>query len=57
MYNQYIREMAVLQLLNHPGFTRLISSFRYTNSAYIVLEYAGNTYTYMDMYVYIPIHM
>jgi serine/threonine protein kinase len=36
-----MREMAVLQLLNHPGFTRLISSFRYTNSAYIVLEYAG----------------
>jgi serine/threonine protein kinase len=36
-----IREMAVLQLLSHPGIARLVSSFRYTASAYMVLEYAG----------------
>ena len=36
-----IREMAVLQMLSHPGFARLISLFRYTHSAYLVLEYAG----------------
>jgi serine/threonine protein kinase len=33
--------MAVLQLLSHPGVARLISSFRYTASAYMVLEYAA----------------
>ena len=36
-----IREMAVLQMVSHPGFARLISLFRYTHSAYLVLEYAG----------------
>ena len=36
-----LREMAVLQTVCHPGFARLISSFRYTHSAYLVLEYAG----------------
>jgi serine/threonine protein kinase len=37
-----IREMAILQLLTHPNICRLISSFRYTSSAYLVLEYASN---------------
>ena len=36
-----IREMAMLQMVSHPGFARLISLFRYTHSAYLVLEYAG----------------
>jgi serine/threonine protein kinase len=36
-----VREMAVLQMVAHPGFSRLVSSFRYTHSAYLVLEYAG----------------
>lgn len=36
-----IREMAVLQTVKHPGFARLVSFFRYTKSAYLVLEYAG----------------
>lgn len=35
------REMAIMQLLSHPGIARLISSFRYTQSAYLVLEYAS----------------
>ena len=36
-----VREMAVLQSVAHPGFARLVSCFRYTKSAYLVLEYAG----------------
>ena len=36
-----VREMAVLQSVAHPGFARLVSCFRYTQSAYLVLEYAG----------------
>ena len=36
-----IREMAILQVISHPGYARLISSFKYTHSAYLVLEYAG----------------
>ena len=35
------REMAVLQTIAHPGFARMISSFKYTHSAYMVLEYAS----------------
>lgn len=35
------REMAVLQLLSHPGIARLVSAFRYNASAYLVLEYCG----------------
>ena len=35
------REMAVLRLLGHPGVCRLISAFRYTGSAYLVIEFAG----------------
>ena len=36
-----MREMAILQIISHPGYARLISSFKYTHSAYLVLEYAG----------------
>jgi serine/threonine protein kinase len=35
------REMAVLHLLAHPGVCRLVSAFRYTGNAYMVLEYAA----------------
>jgi serine/threonine protein kinase len=44
-----IREMAVLQLLSHPGVSRLVSAFRYSDSAYMVLEYAarGDLHTYL----------
>lgn len=44
-----IREMAVLQLLSHPGVARLISAFRYSDSAYMVLEYAarGDLHSYL----------
>lgn len=44
-----LREMAVLQLLGHPGVARLISAFRYSDSAYLVLEYAarGDLHTHI----------
>ena len=47
-----IREMAVLQLLTHPGIARLISAFRYKDAAYLVLEYAsrGDLHTYLIGY-------
>lgn len=35
------REVAILGLLAHPGVARLISSFKYTGSVYLVLEYAA----------------
>lgn len=35
------REIAVLRLLSHPGVARLISSFRFREGAYMVLEYAS----------------
>lgn len=35
------REIAVLRLLSHPGIARLISSFRFREGAYMVLEYAS----------------
>lgn len=43
------REMATLQLLSHPGIARLISTFKYTNSYYMVLEYAsrGDLHTFL----------
>eukprot|EP00601_Ochromonadales_sp_CCMP2298_P017581 CAMPEP_0173241834 /NCGR_PEP_ID=MMETSP1142-20121109/14597_1 /TAXON_ID=483371 /ORGANISM="non described non described, Strain CCMP2298" /LENGTH=256 /DNA_ID=CAMNT_0014173221 /DNA_START=47 /DNA_END=814 /DNA_ORIENTATION=+ len=46
------REMAVLQVLSHPGVARLISAFRYHDSAYLVLEYAskGDLHTYLLRY-------
>jgi serine/threonine protein kinase len=35
------REIAVLRLLQHPGIARLVSSFRFNDGAYLVLEYAS----------------
>ena len=35
------REIAVLYLLSHPGIARLVSSFRFKDGAYLVLEYAS----------------
>ncbi|GKZ00406.1 hypothetical protein MPSEU_000993600 [Mayamaea pseudoterrestris] len=35
------REIAVLRILSHPGIARLISSFRFQDGAYLVLEYAS----------------
>lgn len=48
-YLPTIREIAILQLLSHPGIARLISSFQYNNSVYLVLEYAarGDLHSYL----------
>ena len=48
-YASVEREMAVLQVLSHPGICRLVSAFRYTGSAYLVLEYAarGDLHSYV----------
>jgi serine/threonine protein kinase len=35
------REVAVLRVLPHPGITRLVSSFRFREGVYLVLEYAN----------------
>jgi Protein phosphatase 2A regulatory B subunit (B56 family)/Protein kinase domain len=35
------REIAVLHFLSHPGIARLVSSFRFRDGAYLVLEYAS----------------
>ena len=35
------REIAILRVLSHPGISRLISSFRFRDGAYLVLEYAS----------------
>ena len=35
------RELAVLRMLSHPGISRLISSFRFQEGVYLVLEYAS----------------
>jgi serine/threonine protein kinase len=35
------REMATLRILGHPGVCRLVSSFQYRQSAYLVLEYCS----------------
>lgn len=35
------REIAVLRFLSHPGIARLVSSFRFHDGAYLVLEYAS----------------
>ena len=35
------REIAVLRIVSHPGVARLISSFRFHDGAYLVLEYAS----------------
>ena len=41
-YEQSInREIAILRTLSHPGISRLISSFRFRDGAYLILEYAS----------------
>jgi hypothetical protein len=35
------REICVLRMLSHPGIARLVSSFRWRDGAYLVLEYAA----------------
>ena len=35
------REIATLRVMSHPGIARLISSFRFRDGAYLVLEYAS----------------
>lgn len=40
-YFSTVREIALLKVLSHPGIARLISAFRYRDSAYLVLEYAS----------------
>ena len=35
------REIAVLRLVSHPGVARLVSSFRFKEGAFLVLEYAS----------------
>lgn len=41
-YEQSInREIAILRSMSHPGISRLISSFRFRDGAYLVLEYAS----------------
>ena len=35
------REIAVLRVASHPGIARLISTFRFREGAYLVLEYAS----------------
>jgi len=41
-YEQSInREIAILRTMSHPGIARLISSFRFRDGAYLVLEYSS----------------
>jgi len=41
-YEQSInREIAILRTFSHPGISRLISSFRFRDGAYLVLEYCS----------------
>lgn len=41
-YEQSINmEIAILRTLSHPGISRLVSSFRFRDGAYLVLEYAS----------------
>ena len=35
------REISVLRVLSHPGIARLISSFRFREGVYLILEYAS----------------
>ena len=39
--NSVNREIAILRMLSHPGIARLVSSFRFREGAYLVLEYAS----------------
>ncbi len=36
------REIAALRIVSHPNVARLVSSFRFRDGAYLVLEYAAN---------------
>ncbi|CAJ1959050.1 unnamed protein product [Cylindrotheca closterium] len=36
------REVAVLRMVSHPGIARLVSSFRFQDGVYLVLEYASS---------------
>lgn len=51
-HTSVIREIAILQQLEHPGIARLISAFRYHKSSYMVLEYAalGDLHSYIIRY-------
>ena len=41
-YEQCVnREIATLRALSHPGIARLVSSFRFRDGAYLILEYAS----------------
>ena len=41
-YEQSInREIVILRTLSHPGISRLVSSFRFRDGAYLILEYAS----------------
>ena len=41
-YEQSInREIATLRVMSHPGISRLVSSFRFRDGAYLILEYAS----------------
>lgn len=41
-YEQSInREIAILRTMSHPGISRLVSSFRFRDGAYLILEYAS----------------
>ena len=41
-YEQSInREIAILRTLSHPGISRLVSSFRFRDGAYLIHEYAS----------------
>ncbi|CAM9104545.1 unnamed protein product [Discosporangium mesarthrocarpum] len=44
-----VNEIASLQVLSHPGIARLVSSFRWRDGAYLVLEYAsrGDLHTHL----------
>ena len=43
------REIAVLRVLAHPGIARMVSSFRWREGVYLVLEYAskGDLHSYL----------
>eukprot|EP01035_Chromulina_nebulosa_P016861 gene16861-22348_t len=41
-YISVIREMATLQIFSHPSIARMISSFKFNQSSYMVIEYAAN---------------
>ena len=48
-HKSVIREISILQLFHHPGITRLISSFYYNKSSYMIIEYAsdGDLHSYI----------